>query len=361
MSDDIIRLPIDYKGPAILGLGAYLKNTITVLKDGEALMSPNLGDIGSVEAIKAFEVMVERMIDEAGVKPAYAAHDLHPDFYSTHYAKQSDMEAVAVQHHHAHVATVMAEHNYTDPVLGFAMDGFGLGHKNQSWGGEALFVDAFTYKRFGYLRLIKQPGGDIAAREPWRMGAAVLHELGREDEINELYKDIPGASIVAQMLTKNVNSPLTSSGGRLFDAACGLLGVKLVSEFEGEAPMALEAMVTTPIVDPEGWTSDQGSLDFMPLMGKLVGMDPVEGANLFHGTLVAGLDDVATQLVEGTKTKVIALCGGCFFNKVLRENLTEALQKRGLKVMFPSKTGPGDPGLSLGQAWAVAMKIKGSH
>ncbi len=360
MNPEVVRLPIDYQGPAVLGLGAFLKNTITVLKDGEALISPNLGDIGSVEAIKAFEAMVDRMIEEAGVKPQYAAHDLHPDFYSTHYAKQSDMKAVAVQHHHAHVATVMAEHSYRDPVLGFAIDGFGLGHKNQSWGGEALFVDSYTYKRFGYLRLIKQPGGDIAAREPWRMGAAVLHELGRDKEITTLYKDMPGASIVAQMLQKNVNSPLTSSGGRLFDAACGLLGVKLVSEFEGEAPMALEAMVTEPTVDPKGWTGANGCLDFMPLMDKLVGMDPVEGANLFHGTLVAGLSDTADILVEGTRTKVIALCGGCFFNKVLRENLTAALQDKGIKVMFPSVTGPGDPGLSLGQAWAVAMKIKGS-
>jgi len=357
--EEILSIPVDYQGPAVMGLGAFLKNTISVVKDGEALVSPNLGDLDSPEALKAFEETVDRMIEAAGEKPIQLAHDLHPNFFSTHYAARSEIEAVAVQHHHAHVGAAMLECGVTEPVIGLSLDGFGLGPGDQSWGGELLTVDCNGYERIGYLKTIKQPGGDIAARQPWRMGAAVLHELGRDGEISSLYKDMEGQGIVAQMLAKDLNSPKTSSCGRLFDAACGLLGVKLIAEFEGEAPMALEALATNPQIDHEGWRLEEGVLNLMPLMGKLPGMDATEGANLFHGTISAALEAWALDAVEKTDCNTVALTGGCFFNAVVRGIVTEGLQQKGIKLLFPERTSPGDPSISLGQAWVLAMQQSG--
>ena len=198
------------------------------------------------------------------------AHDLHPDFHSSRFALAQGIETVAVQHHHAHVAAVAVEYGLDGPLLGVSLDGFGLGPGNESWGGELLRVDGDGFERLGHLATLKQPGGDAAARQPWRMGAAVLHALGRGGEIAERYSGIKGAAVIAQMLERGVNCPMTSSAGRLFDAACGLLGVKLIADFEGEAPMQLERLVSNPQIQPDGWRLHDGVLDLLPLMDALV-------------------------------------------------------------------------------------------
>ena len=188
-------------------------------------------------------------------------------------------------------------------MLGLALVGFGLGPGSQSWGGELLRVDPGGYDRLGHLAPLSQPGGDVAAREPWRMGAAALHALGRGDEIATRFADRRGAPVIAQMLARGLNAPPTSSAGRLFDAACGLLGVKPVASFEGEAPMALEAMVDRPAVDPEGWALADGVLDMRPLLDRLLGMEPEAGADLFHGTLAAALAAWVGWGPEGLSTR----------------------------------------------------------
>ncbi|NLF18934.1 MAG: carbamoyltransferase HypF [Lentisphaerae bacterium] len=341
--------------PPVIGVGAFLKNTVCVAAGRRASVSHPVGNLDTVEAVLAFEETVGRMLEATGAEPVAVAHDLHPDFHSSRFAASLGFETVAVQHHHAHVAAVMAEHGLEGPVLGLSLDGFGLGPGNESWGGELLRVDVEGFERWGHLAPLRQPGGDAAARQPWRMGAAALHAMGRGAEIAERYGAIKGADVVGRMLEAGVNCPPTSSAGRLFDAACGLLGIKLIAEFEGEAPMELERLVTHPQIQPDGWRLRDGVLDMLPLLDTLGGMEPDVGADLFHGTLTAALAEWASRAAEETGLQDVVFCGGCFLNAVLREGLAAALESKGLTPRIARAMTPGDGAISLGQAWAVGL------
>ncbi len=358
---DIIALEFDLPRdvPPVLGVGAFLKNTVCLAAGKKAFVSPDVGNLDTVEALIRFEELVTQMGVWTGIEPVAVAHDLHPDFHSSRFALGLGLEAIAVQHHHAHVAAIMAEHGLEGPVLGLSLDGFGLGPGNASWGGELLRVDAQGYERLGHLALLMQPGGDAAARQPWRMGAAVLHALGRNDEIARKFVEIDGSTVIATMLARGVNSPVTSSAGRLFDAACGLLGVKLVAEFEGQAPMLLESMVTHPQIQPDGWRIENGVLDLLPVMDALTHMEPHAGADLFHGTLVAALTDWVERAAQVSGICDIAFCGGCFLNAVIREGLADALERKGLTPRLARAITPGDGAISLGQAWAAGLLLNG--
>jgi len=351
----VIRLPRPVA--PVLALGAFLKNTVCVTRDDRAYLSAVHGDLGTPDAIAAFEASVEAMVADLGVAPVRVAHDLHPDFHSTRFAQALDLPALAVQHHHAHAAAVAAEHGHQGPLVALSLDGFGLGPDNQSWGGELLWVDGPRWRRLGHLAPLAQPGGDVAAREPWRMAAAALHRLGRGGEIAGRFAAIPAAHRLAQVLDKGLNCPQSSSAGRLFDAACGLLGVHLQAAFEGQAPMALEALATAPMVMEAGWRlGADGVLDLLPLLSVLAACaDAGHGANLFHGTLVAALAEWAASAAAEAGTRVVALGGGCFFNKVLTAGLVAALEGRGLTPLTAALASPGDAGLSLGQAWIAAQ------
>ncbi len=358
---DVIATTIDLPRPVptVLAVGAFLKNTLCLTRGTEALVSRDVGNLETVDAVRDFDGIAERLLDLAGAPPAAVAHDLHPDFHSTRYAEalaaRLGIDAVPVQHHHAHVAAVMAEHGVDEPVLGLALDGFGLGAGDESWGGELLAVEAGGYRRLGHLAPLMQPGGDRAAREPWRMGAAALHALGRGGEIADRYRHIDGAGVIAQMLERGINAPPTSSCGRLFDAACGLLGVKPIATFEGEAPMELERMATRPRIDPHGWRLDDGILDMRPLLDRLVDIEAEEGAGLFHGTLIAAMTAWIVWAAEVTGLRRVVLCGGCFFNKVLGAGLEEGLGRYGIECLSARRLTPGDQAISLGQAWAAVM------
>lgn len=341
--------------PAVLGVGAFLKNTVCAAEGTRAAVSRDVGNLDTVEAVEDFERTVAALLEETGIRPVAVAHDLHPDFHSSRFALAQGIETVAVQHHHAHVAAVAVEYGLDGPLLGVSLDGFGLGPGNESWGGELLRVDGDGYERLGHLTTLKQPGGDAAARQPWRMGAAVLHALGRGDEIAERYNGIKGAAVIAQMLERGVNCPQTSSAGRLFDAACGLLGVKLIADFEGEAPMQLERLVSNPQIQPDGWRLHDGVLDLLPLMGTLCSEEAENGADLFHGTLVAALAQWVGEAAERTGIKDVAFCGGCFLNAVLREGLAAELERKGLVPRIARAITPGDGAISLGQAWVAGL------
>jgi hydrogenase maturation protein HypF len=345
--------------PAILGTGAFLKNTLCLSQGGEAWLTRDVGNLETVDSVRAFDALAADLIARAGGALAAVAHDWHPDFHSSRYAEalaaEAGIQRLPIQHHHAHVAAVMAEHGVEEPVLGLALDGFGLGADGEAWGGELLAVDGEGFGRLGHLAPLRQPGGDKAARQPWRMAAAVLHGLGRGREIVGRFAGIEGAGVIVQMLDRGVNCPATTSCGRLFDAACGLLGVKLIAQFEGEAPMALEALTTAPVIDAGGWRLDDGVLDFSPVLDRLSAMEGAEGANLFHGTLAAGMTAWAGWAAEVTGVRTVVLSGGCFLNKVLTAGLVEGLRGSGLSPLLPQRLTPGDPAISLGQVWAAAM------
>lgn len=349
-------IPLPRAVPSVLAVGAFLKNTICVTRGATAYLSPVHGDLSTPEAIAAFEASAEALVAELDVSPVRVAHDLHPNFHSTRFAQSLDLPQIPVQHHHAHAAAVAAEHGHDGPVIGLSLDGFGIGPDNESWGGELLYCQGADYRRLGHLAHLAQPGGDVAAREPWRMAAAALHKLGRGAEIAGRWPDLPAAARLGLMLDKGVNSPPTSSAGRLFDAVCGLLNIHPVAAFEGQAPMALEALTTAPILMTDGWSLEAGVLDFAPLLARLAACpDAAEGANLFHGTLAAALTEWCGWAAGETGCRTITLGGGCFFNKVLSRLLVPALAARGLRPLTALKASPGDPGLSVGQAWIAAQ------
>jgi hydrogenase maturation protein HypF len=348
--------------PDAIGLGAYLKNTVSVVADDTVYVSHDVGNLDNADTLRTFENTVATMAADLGAKPEIVAHDFHPDFPSTRLAQSLGLPTLAVQHHHAHIAAVVAENGERGPVIGLALDGFGLGPSNESWGGELLLVDGSRCHRLGHLARLVQPGGDAAAREPWRMAAGVLYRLGRADEIATRFADMAHASHIAQLLDAGINCPETSSAGRLFDAVAGLLGIQPLVSFEGQAPMALENLVDTPRTMADGWRiSDNGVLDLVPLLDRLPGMEPKTGAELFHGTLIEGLAKWAIQACHRCGIDAVALGGGCFFNKVISEGLARRLRAAGIRPLFAGQATPGDSAVSLGQAVIAAMSIAGGR
>ncbi|UEM19393.1 carbamoyltransferase HypF [Skermanella mucosa] len=349
-----LGIPLGRPVPPVLALGGHLKNTVCVTRGSQAFLSQHLGDLENAATLRFFEETIAHLLDILEVEPVAVAHDLHPDFLSTRHAESLDLPCIPVQHHHAHVAAVAAEYGRSGPMVGLALDGFGLGDDGDSRGGELLLVDGARCDRLGHLAPLAQPGGDAAARQPWRMAAAALHRLGRRDEIAHRFARFGNPALLVQMLEQGFNCPPTTSCGRWFDAACGLLGVRTMSGFEGEAAMVLESLVTRPAVLPGGWTIDGGVLDLMPLLDALRGLPPAAGADLFHGTLAAALVDWALPAVEGAE---IALSGGCVMNAVLTEGLIEGFARHGVTALVPRRVPANDGGLSLGQAWVAAHHL----
>ncbi|MEM7569198.1 MAG: carbamoyltransferase HypF, partial [Pseudomonadota bacterium] len=349
-----IALPCEV--PPTLAVGGHLKNTICVTRGSEAFLSQHIGDLENLNTYTYFKDTVAHLTDILEVEPSRIACDRHPDFLATRYAQETGLPLVQVQHHHAHIAGVIAEHHLDGPCLGLALDGFGLGDGDESWGGELLCAEGVSYRRLGSLMPLAQPGGDAAARAPWRMAAAALHALGRTRDIPSYFENQPGADMIAAMLEKTLNAPLTSSAGRLFDAACGLLHLIPNASFEGEAPMHLEALVTRPEILEGGWSLSAGKLDLRPLLAALTACNPEKGANLFHGTLVAAFADwIGGTIALEDLPPHVALSGGCFQNKVLSQGLIAALRARAIKAYLPLQAPANDGGLSLGQAWIAGQ------
>ena len=340
-------------GPSILALGSDLKNTICVTRRDEAFVSQHVGDLENAATLGFLEETIDHLLDILDVEPQMVAHDLHPDFFSTQAAGRFSLPKVPCQHHHSHLASVMAEHRLHGPALGLALDGFGLGERNEAWGGELMLLDRGQCTRLGHLAPLRQPGGnDMASREPWRMAASVLFELGLADEITARFKSEKAASQLTDLLQRDLNCPPTTSCGRLFDAAAALLGAATRSRYEGEAPMRLESLVEEPESMNEGWMiHEDNSIGFMPLFRRLLVCAPVHGAGLFHGTLAAGLSDWIEKASKKTGIRTVVLGGGCICNRVLTEALIKSLSASGLDVRIPCLLPPNDGGISLGQAW----------
>ena len=356
-------IPLAHAGPSVLACGGWFKNTVCLTRGSEAFVSQHLGDLDNASACRALEETVAHLMAVLEIRPETVAHDLHPDFHSTRFAAafaaERGIPALTVQHHHAHVAAVLAEHRVAGPALGLALDGVGLGTDGAAWGGELLRVEGSRSERLGHLAPLGLPGGDRAAREPWRMAASALHALGRGGEIAARYPGAAGAA-VRQMLERGLNAPPTSSCGRLFDAAAGLLGVKDTASFEGQAAMLLEGLAeahgpAAPLAP--GYLLDAaGGLDFRPLLARIADTaDAAFGAALFHATVADGLAQWAARAARRSGIATVVLGGGCFLNAILSRSLRAALEQAGFTVLEACQVPPNDGGLSLGQAW-VAMQ-----
>jgi hydrogenase maturation protein HypF len=363
------KLPGAQVWPPVLACGAWLKNTACLVQGDQVLWSPLHGDLGDPQSCLDLAASLDALLACADVTPQAIAHDLHPDFYSSQLAvtlaEKLNVPAVAVQHHHAHIAALMAEHGLDGPVLGLALDGVGLGSDGAAWGGELLWVASDAWRRLGYLLPLPLPGGDVAAREPWRLAAAALHLLGRDAEILSRLGPLVGqqsANTVAQMLARNLNCPPSSGAGRWFDAAAGILGISVRQQFEAEAAIALERLAAEylaahaePAIDGLWQIRPDGVLDLLPLLTRLFeladGARSAEGAALFHLTLAAALAD----WIECQPTALpVLLGGGCFANRLLSARLTQRLTAKGVPVFSAQAVSCGDAGLALGQAWVAA-------
>lgn len=350
----------------MLACGAWLKNTVCVTRGDRAHVSQLVGDLDSADACLMLEQTIARLCAELDVQPEIVAHDLHPDFFSSRYAQsyaeQHGLPVVAVQHHHAHIAAICAEHHVDEPALGLALDGVGLGTDGTPWGGELLRVDGADFERLGHLAPLAMPGGDRAAREPWRMAAAAMFCMGRGGEIARRFANQPGAATVETMLQRNLNSPATSSMGRLFDAVAGLLGVCEVQEFEAQAAIRLQQLaeghgLAAPLDNGYRIGAD-GVLDFAPLLTQLADCRDVGyGAALFHATLAAGMADWVQRAAANQGIERVAFGGGCFHNAVLSRTLTDRLAAAGLQVLTAQRMGPNDSAISLGQAWVAMQRM----
>jgi hydrogenase maturation protein HypF len=275
-----------------------------------------------------------------------------------------------VQHHQAHVAVVQAEHGFTrEPLVGWALDGVGLGEDGQAWGGELLVLQSGQARRLNHLAPLRLPGGDAAAREPWRLAAAVLWASGRGAEAVERFGAQLGTDKVRgilRMLDRDLNCPSSSAAGRWFDAAAGMLGLNLQQAHEAEAAQALEAAATAwrtqgqvlPPEDPDVTTAALERLDLHPMVDALADEpDAARGAARFQGVLAQALVRAGTGAAQAEGVRHIALTGGCCFNRLLMAQLSAGFGQAGLDVLRPAAVSPGDAGLALGQAWAAALRV----
>ncbi len=359
-----VPIPLADDGPTVLALGGYLKNTVCVMKGREAFLSQHIGGLDNAAAIGFLEEVVAHLLAILDVRPEVIAHDLHPDFASTHLALRLAAErgipALAVAHHHAHVAAICADHGVSGPLIGLAIDGVGLGPDGGLWGGELLRVDGARCDRLSRLRPLRLPGGDRAAREPWRMAVAALQGAGLDGQVSgRLQRHYPerDAGPLLAMLAQDLRCPQTSSLGRWFDAAAGLLGLRAESRYEGQAAMELEGQAAAHGPEaalPGGYAIRDSELDFSPLVPILLECDdPGRGAALFHATVAAGLAEWALVAVDPEKEAKIAVGGGCALNAVLMSALRRHLEARGASLLEARQAPPNDGGLALGQGWVA--------
>jgi hydrogenase maturation protein HypF len=368
-----IPLPLDCPA-SVLAVGGQLKATFALSRGGQAIVSHHLGDLDQLAAYRAFETDLELYQRVFQIEPQMLVHDLHPDYASTRYARAradaESLELLAVQHHHAHLASCLADNGLNEPAIGVTFDGTGYGTDGAIWGGEFLVGDYGGFRRAAHLRYVGMPGGEQAIREPWRMALAHLFDAGCRADV--VRPGLPPASVraVEQMLARKFNSPLCSSVGRLFDAVAAMIGLRQRVSYEGQAAIELEWLaagaqpggaypyeISQPQVQsrPRG-AYDDGPLvvDTRPLVRAVVddcrrGASAAAIARALHETLIAIVVDVCQRLRAAGGWDLVALTGGVFGNALLAGGVSRALAERGFRVCTHRQVPPGDGGLSLGQ------------
>ncbi|MFB9907841.1 carbamoyltransferase HypF [Allokutzneria oryzae] len=340
----------------VLACGAELKNTFCLARDEYAFMSQHIGDLANHETFTSFTEGIDHFRRLFGITPQVVAHDLHPDYLSTKYALDlTGVDLVGVQHHHAHIASCLADNREAGPVIGVAFDGTGYGPDGTVWGGEFLVADLAGYRRVGHLRPVPMPGGAAAIRQPWRMAAAYLPDL---DLPVARRHDKQWATVVA-MARNGVNAPLTSSAGRLFDAAAALLDVRDETNYEGQAAIELEQRADPSIVDRYSARTDGLVVHGEDLLRALVadrraGVDPAVIAARFHNGVADAIVACCASVRESTGLATVALSGGVFQNALLLRRTVNGLRHIGFRVLTHRRVPTNDGGISLGQVAVAA-------
>ena len=359
-----VRLP--QPGPAVLACGGELKNAFCLTRGDLAFMSAHVGDLENLATFDAYAASVDHYRRLFAVTPAVAAHDLHPDYLATRYAVASGLPCVGVQHHHAHVAAVLAEHGERGPVIGVAFDGTGYGDDGHLWGGEFLLADLKGYTRLAHLAYLPLPGGAAAVREPWRLAAWLLHDLYGPAFVNRnipFVRALPaGWELLLAAAARGVNAPLASGAGRLFDAAAALLGVRGRINYEGQAAVELElAAAGRPgrVLPYDFIAGSPARLDFRPAFAAMVaalerGTPAADLAAAFHATLADAVAATVRRLAAATGVTRVALSGGVFQNVTLLGQVVSLLE-HDFTVLLHRRVPANDGGLALGQA-AVAIE-----
>ncbi|MBN1350434.1 carbamoyltransferase HypF [candidate division KSB1 bacterium] len=352
--------------PPILACGAELKNTICLTKGRHAFLSQHVGDLKNLESFNFMKLTVSHLKRILDITPEIIAYDLHPNYLSTQFAlEQPCNQKIGVQHHHAHIASCMAEYGIEDPVIGLAFDGTGYGTDGKIWGGEILLVDGVRFERLAHFSYTPMPGGDAAIREPWRMAMSCLFcvfgescldlklPLLQQIETNRL-------GIILEMIRKGINCPETSSLGRLFDAVSAILGICTRSSYEGQAAIMLEMALNEAADDTPyqySWEKKEDTYLISPspiisavVNDYLAGEAPAKISYRFHQTLIHLFRDLCAQLRQDTGLDRIVLSGGVFQNETLLTGLQQTLEKDGFSVFSQEAVPTNDGGIALGQA-----------
>ncbi len=354
-------LPFRYKEAksSILSAGGHLKNTVALAIDDKIMTGPHIGDLETIKACEGHKDSVKTLCNMYDLIPDIIAHDLHPDYTSTKLASDvfPSVQQYPVQHHYAHALACMGDNQLHTPCLAVVWDGTGLGTDGTIWGGEFLKITDQGYERAGHFRPFPLPGGDIAAKEPRRTALGLLYTMEGDtafEHVSELFT-AQELSLLKTALSKELNCPMTSSMGRLFDGVSALLGLSTHNSFEGEAAMQLEFMAdenetnSYPFDDPTDWQPLLRAI----LKDKEKNTNPALVSARFHNTLVAMLVTFAKKTGETD----ILLTGGCFQNKVLSEKAIEALQANGLTPHWHKDIPPNDGGIAIGQCIAAARAL----
>ncbi len=362
-----IRLRAPFPRP-VLGCGAELKNTFCLGRDDHAFVSHHIGDLENYETLRSFAEGIAHFRRLFAITPQVVAYDLHPEYLSTKYALEcEDVELVAVQHHHAHIASCLADNGEDGPVIGVAFDGLGYGTDGTIWGGEFLIAELAGFDRAGHLAPVPLPGAGAAIRQPWRMAAAYLsaaYPEGAPGSLDVIQRNAGRWDDVLAVARSGVNSPLTSSAGRLFDAAAAVLGVRDAINYEGQAAVELEQLA-----DPAELAAYPAGIDEGDQL-RVVGADLVRAvaedigggvaaavvAARFHNGVAAAIARTCAILRSRTGLGVVALSGGVFQNLLLLDRTVSRLEANGFRVLVHARVPPNDGGISLGQAAVAAAR-----
>ncbi len=362
-----LSLPLSCPRP-LLAVGGQMKATFALGRKRYAVLSHHLGDLDDHRSYTAYLAAIDHFARLFRHEPAVLVHDLHPDYASTAYAEaraaRDGLERIAVQHHHAHIASCLADSRRSGPVIGLAFDGTGYGEDGTVWGGEVLVADYRTATRVACLRRVRMPGGSQAILQPWRMAATWLLDAGVEPSRLGLDPE----ALVSRVLGSGINSPLTSSAGRLFDAVAALCGVRSVVTYDGQAALELEGLASASHASG-GYAFALGDadprlleIDPRPAIVAIVrdlerGVDRADIARRFHLGLAEAVREVCVAVKARTGIATVALSGGVFCNDLLTRTLRRALSGAGFEVLMHRRVPPNDGGLSLGQLAVAAARL----